>query len=74
MAKAKTTTSYEASYEALREELDAILDELQREDLPVDTALAHYKRGLELVQQLEKYLKTAENTVTELKSKFDSAA
>lgn len=70
MAKPKSTTSYES----LREELDAVLDELQREDLPVDKALAHYKRGLELVQQLETYLKTAENTVTELKSKFDSGS
>lgn len=70
MAKSKSTISYES----LREELDAVLDELQREDLPVDKALAHYKRGLELVQQLETYLKTAENTVTELKSKFDSGS
>lgn len=59
-------------YESLRQELDAVLDELQREDLSVDAALARYQRGLELVQQLEAYLKTAENTVTELKAAFDA--
>jgi exodeoxyribonuclease VII small subunit len=61
-----------ADYESLRQEFDTVLDELQREDLSVDAALAHYQRGLELVQQLETYLKTAENTVTELKAKFDA--
>jgi exodeoxyribonuclease VII small subunit len=68
MAKANTS----ASYESLRQELDDILDELQREDLTVDKALAGYKRGLELVRQLETYLKTAENNVSELKAKFDA--
>jgi exonuclease VII small subunit len=30
-----------------------------------------YQRGLELVKQLDSYLKKAENTVHELKVKFD---
>jgi exodeoxyribonuclease VII small subunit len=46
------------------------MQELQREDLDVDTALKHYERGLELVQALETYLKTAENKVRELKAVF----
>ena len=70
MAKAKTTIDYEA----LRAELDTLLDELQREDLTVDKALMDYQRGLELVRQLEAYLRTAENTVTELKAKFDASS
>ena len=44
--------------------------ELQREDLDVDAALKYYERGLELVRQLEQYLKTAENRVVQLKAKF----
>jgi exodeoxyribonuclease VII small subunit len=51
-----------------------VLGELQRDDLGVDAALKHYQRGLELVQQLEAYLKTAENKVTELKAKFDTGS
>ncbi len=58
------------SYQGLKTELDGIMTELQREDLDVDAALQHYQRGLELVKQLEKYLKTAEHKVTELKAKF----
>lgn len=70
MAKAQPTPSYEA----LKTELDSVMTELQREDLDVDQALIHYKRGLELVQQLETYLKTAENKVQELKSSFNTPA
>lgn len=67
MTKAKTP-----SYEELKTELDGIMLELQREDLDVDQALKHYQRGLELVKALEDYLKTAENTVKELKARFNS--
>ena len=67
MAKTKPNTDYAT----LKSELDTVLAELQRDDLDVDKALDHYRRGLELVQQLEAYLKTAENKVTELKTKFD---
>jgi exodeoxyribonuclease VII small subunit len=66
MTKAKLPVNYET----LKNELDDIMLELQREDLDVDKALEYYRRGLELVQALESYLKTAENTVKELKAKF----
>jgi len=57
------------AYEALQAELDQLMAELQREDLDVDTALRHYQRGLELIEQLQDYLKTAENRLTELTSR-----
>jgi exodeoxyribonuclease VII small subunit len=59
-------------YKQLRDELDAVLAELQREDLDVDEALEHYRRGLDLVRQLEKYLTGAENKIREIKGKFDA--
>lgn len=62
------------NYEQLRAELDSIVAELQRDDLDVDKALEYYRRGLELVKQLEKYLNTAENKVRDIKSNFDSHA
>ena len=67
MAASKQTI---IDYVSLKTELDSVMLELQREDLAVDAALQHYERGLELVQQLEHYLKTAANRVTELKAKF----
>lgn len=60
-----------ADYEELQTELDGVMLALQQEDLDVDKALEYYKRGLELVKALEQYLKTAENSVKELKAKFE---
>jgi len=68
------TKTQQPSYEALKSELDQVMAELQREELDIDTALKHYQRGLELVKQLEAYLKTAENTVKELKASFKTNA
>ena len=56
------------TYDTLKTELDTIMVELQREDLDVDRAIEYYRRGLELAGQLERYLATAENTITELKA------
>ncbi len=70
-SKPKTTAP---TYQALKSELDTVMLELQREDLDIDEALQHYQRGLELVRQLEQYLAAAENSVQELKAKFNTAA
>lgn len=64
------TKRSELDYQKLQQELETILDNLQRDDIDVDHAMQQYARGLEIVKQLETYLKTAENTVTELKAKF----
>ncbi len=69
MTKAKSLV---LSYKVLKTELDAVMIELQREDLDVDAALQHYQRGLELIKQIEQYLKSAENKVVDLKAKFDA--
>lgn len=67
------TKKIAATYQSLNKELEAILADLQQDDTDVDSAVKQYKRGLELVQQLEKHLKNAENTVIELKAKFSSS-
>jgi exodeoxyribonuclease VII small subunit len=59
------------NYQELRDELDTVLAELQRDDLDVDKALEYYQRGLELARQLEKHLNGAENKITEIKNKFE---
>jgi exodeoxyribonuclease VII small subunit len=59
-------------YQALQAELEVIIQNLQHDDTDVDEAVKQYQRGLEIVTELEAYLKTAENTVTELKAKFSS--
>lgn len=56
------------NYQSLKAELDTVLDELQNDTTDVDAALKGYERGLELIRQLEKYLKTAENHIKQLQA------
>lgn len=72
MASAKKTASTLPTYQALNDELESILADLQQDDNDVDSALKQYERGLELIRQLEQYLKNAENIVIELKVKFSA--
>lgn len=58
------------SYQAISTELEAILLELQENELDIELAVKRYERGLELIATLETYLKTAENNVTKLKAQF----
>jgi exodeoxyribonuclease VII small subunit len=58
----------ELDYRAMSDELEAIVLALQQDDIDVDVAMQKYERGLELVSQLEKYLKTAENKIEKLNS------
>ncbi len=62
----------EKSYRELKEELDTVLETLQRDDIDVDDALKAYEQGMSLVKELESQLKSAENKVTKLKAKFDA--
>lgn len=57
-------------YKTLSNELDQILEQLESTDLDIEEALSKYQRGMEIVEQLEDYLKTAENKVTKLKQTF----
>ncbi|MEK7059370.1 MAG: exodeoxyribonuclease VII small subunit [Patescibacteria group bacterium] len=61
------------SYQVLKAELDDIMAELGREDLDIDQALKHYQRGIELINQLELHLKTAENKIQELQAKLKTS-
>ncbi len=57
---------------ALSQELDEILAKLQSDDINVDEALNLYKRGVTVTEQLETYLKTAENKITKLKINLET--
>jgi exodeoxyribonuclease VII small subunit len=56
-------------YRALSDELETIMLALQQDDIDVDVAMQRYERGLELIKQLEAYLKTAENKIVKLNAK-----
>lgn len=58
-------------YRKLSDELDTVLEGLQTADLDIDEAVAKYERGMQIVKDLEGYLKTAENKVAKIKASFD---
>ena len=57
-------------YSALSQELATIVAQLQSEDASIDDSLKQYERGLVVIKELEAYLKTAENKITELQAAF----
>jgi exodeoxyribonuclease VII small subunit len=59
------------TYQELESELQDILAWFESDSFDVDEAVKQYERGLELIKALEAHLGTAENTVRELKSRFD---
>lgn len=69
MAQSKKT-----DYQALQQELDAVLELLEDPATDIDAALKAYERGVKLIAELEGYLKTAENKVREIKANFSDQA
>lgn len=59
MTKEKSTTQLQA-------ELDELIVWFESDKVDLDEAVTKYKRGTELIAELEKRLKTAENTITKL--------
>jgi exodeoxyribonuclease VII small subunit len=55
------------TYRELMEELDVVMQALQTTDLDVDAAIVQYEKGIGITRQLESYLATAENKLTELR-------
>lgn len=55
------------TYRELQGELDEVLAQLQSADLDIDKALELHGKGQTLVTELEAYLETAKNRITEIK-------
>ncbi len=62
------TEATQANYTELSRELSEVLARLEQGDLDVDTAVASYDRGLQIITILEEHLLKAENRVNELKA------
>ncbi len=68
------TTAKNTNYNKLNAELDNIMLSLESSELDIDEAAKLYERGMEIIQEIDKYLKTAENTVTKVKAKWKNAS
>lgn len=60
------------NYQVLNVELETILADLQSGELDIDEAVKKYQRGNEIIQDLQKYLKEADNKVKKAKADFSS--
>ena len=67
MATKHSSKQPDINYQALQAELAEVVNDLQREALPLDEALKLYERGNILIAQLEEYLKVAELTIAKLR-------
>jgi exodeoxyribonuclease VII small subunit len=56
-------TDKKRDYKSLMQELQSLLTEMQAESLDVDSAMARYRRGQQLITELKVYLETAENEI-----------
>lgn len=56
----------EPTFEEKLAQLENIVNQLEQGDVPLEKALDQFKAGVKLSQDLEKTLKTAEKTVTEM--------
>ena len=63
-------TTLKTDYRTVAAELEQIVDRLQSGELGIDEAAKSYEQGMKLVKQLESYLETAENQITELQAKL----
>ena len=59
-------------YKKLNNELEEIINKMQSDDLDIDEAIKQYERGMKLLDELQTYLKQAENKVTKIKRSFDT--
>lgn len=57
-------------YNTLNSELDDVLLKLQSDDVDIDEAVKLYERGVQLINELEAYLKSAENKISKIKADF----
>lgn len=57
------------SYSQLKAELEDILAKMTSQDIDIDEATKYFERGLNLINELEKQLKVADNKVRRIKLK-----
>jgi exodeoxyribonuclease VII small subunit len=58
----------ETDYRKLNQELEQVLEQLESDQLDIEAAIKQYQRGMELVDQLQKHLKTAKNSVKKVQT------
>jgi exodeoxyribonuclease VII small subunit len=61
------------TYKQLAEELEKLVDWFEGDEVNLDDAVIKYEQALELLAQMERHLKTAENKVKNIALKFEDS-
>jgi exodeoxyribonuclease VII small subunit len=56
------------SYREMAEKLDSVMQWFESGDLDIDEAVKKYEEAKKLLDEMEKYLKTAENKIKKISS------
>jgi exodeoxyribonuclease VII small subunit len=59
----------DVNYRQLNDELQHIIESMQENDADIDSALKQYKRGMQIVAELETYLKKVGNSIQDITAK-----
>ena len=72
-AKRKTgaETDAEIAFEEAVEKLESIVQEMESDELPLETMLVRYEQGARLVKVCEEKLQSAESRITQLEEKLE---
>jgi exodeoxyribonuclease VII small subunit len=58
-------------YQQMAQELADLINWFESDDVNLDEAIVKYEQAIELLGQMENYLKTAENKIKKITAKFD---
>ncbi len=66
-------TTKAKTYQQMANELNQLIEWFEGDQANLDEAVAKYAQATDLLKQMEKALKTAENQVKKIAAKFDEA-
>jgi len=69
--KAAAPSDAELAFEEAVEKLEAIVEEMESDTLPLETMLVRYEEGAKLVKVCEEKLQSAEARITQLEQKLE---
>jgi len=62
----KTMPREKVSFETALHELERVIEQLESEELTLDSALEHFEKGISLMRSCDSHLKNAEGKLKEL--------
>jgi exodeoxyribonuclease VII small subunit len=66
------TTKKPKSYQQMADELAGLIEWFESSSVNLDEAVSKYEQAMQLVKQMENYLKSTENKIKKITLKFDS--